>query len=100
MAGAGHPIQNNAGNVDLRVELKTPQHHGRHGTGALGAVNNENDRGFEKLGQFRGAGASFHVDAVIKASVSFDDGKVSACGYGDVKEKRICSAGIKKVSRL
>ena len=76
VAGASYPVENNAANVDLAVKLHTARHDGSHGARTLRTIYDEHHRCLQKLGELRCAGASFNVDAVIKASVSLDNCQV------------------------
>ena len=76
MPGSSHPIQDYSSDVNILVELKTPQHHSGHRSGTFRAVNDQDYRCMEEFGQFSSAGTSLHIDPVVKTSVTFYDRKI------------------------
>jgi hypothetical protein len=80
VSGTGYAVQDDAGYIDLRVELETAQDHGSHSTGTLGAVYDKNDRGVKKLRQFRRTGAPFKVNSIVETTIPFDDREVTGSG--------------------
>ena len=80
LAAAGHAVQNHAPKIDSRVQLLASKSHGGRGPGHLVAIQDQDHRGLEKLGQFRRAVASRGVNAVIQPAVSLDEGNLAFQG--------------------
>jgi hypothetical protein len=70
VAGAGHLIENDPGEVHLGVKVLTAQNQGSRGAGGHGAIHHQHHRHFQKLGQFRGAVGALGIQAIKKAAVA------------------------------
>ena len=77
---AGHPVQHHTADMYVRVEGFDTANHGGHGAGGLGGVDAQDYRQAQQLGQLGGAGFPVGVDAVVKAAIAFDDGKIGVLG--------------------
>ena len=82
---AGHPIQHHTADMYIGVEGHDTAHHRCHGAGGFGGIDAQDHRQAQQLGQFGGAGFPVGVDAVIKATVALDDGKVGLLGVSVIR---------------
>ena len=84
---AGHPVQHHTADIYVRVEGFDTANHGGHGARGLGGVDAQDYRQAQQLSQFSGAGFSVDVDAIVKAAIAFDDGKIGVPGVRVIRSE-------------
>jgi hypothetical protein len=80
VSGAGHLVEDHAGQIHLGIEVLTAQDQGGRGAGGHGAIHHQDHRGPQELGQLRGAVGSLGVEAVKKAAVALDQQGIRGLG--------------------
>ena len=78
LAGGPDSVENDAGEVEIRIEMDRAQHRGGGGPRHLGDVDDENHRGAEELGQGCSGVAPGGVDTVEEAAVALHQDEVGA----------------------
>ena len=91
VAFARHVVQHDARKVQLRLETGDARNHGGRRARHFGAVHGKDDGSLQKACHMCGRAGAFHIAAVEKSPVAFDDGHVgraSGAGKGKAAQQR------------